>query len=156
MLLFRFMGKKTGAEKRAKFISIVGHPLLTISLFVVYLTHKELPLAQAKWVSSIILVGVALPVIVRNLILLKKGKYTNFDVSDQKERRNFYPFALMLLVFISIVFYFLHQPKSLMESTLVFTMMVLAFLLCNFVLKASMHAGVNFYITIIMMHYSVV
>lgn len=138
----------------ARFLSIVGHPLLTISLLVYYLSHKELSPKEAGIVSAIIFGGVSLPIIVHNLWKTHSGQYTNFDVSNQHQRRRFFLFVISLLVVVTVYFWLKEMPNGLVRSTECFLSMIVLFAFINSILKASMHAGINFYITALLFHYN--
>lgn len=135
--------------KLARVISIIGHPLLTISVLVLFLTHQLLTPHQANWISGIIIFGVTMPITLYNLVKMRLGKFANFDVSNQKERKSFYPFAIGLMLALTIYFYFTEGKTSLVLSCLCFLGMLVFFGILNFRIKASLHAGINFYIAFI-------
>lgn len=137
----------------ARFFSVVGHPLLTISVLVLFLTHRLLPSHQANWISGIIIFGVTIPIAVYNLIKMSKGKFANFDVSNQQERKSFYPFAIGLMSLLTAYFYFTNTQFPLLISCVCFLGMLIVFSILNIRVKASLHAGINFYITFILFHY---
>ncbi|WP_447640887.1 MULTISPECIES: hypothetical protein [Chitinophagaceae] len=136
----------------ARFFSVVGHPLLTISVLVYYLSHKELPEKNANLVSMMIIGGIAFPIVVHNLWKTNKGQYTNFDVSNRQQRKGFFFFAIGLLVVVSLYFWCTHISQQLLYSMWTFLAMVVLFALVNTKSKISMHAGVNFYIAAILLH----
>lgn len=138
----------------ARCISIIGHPLLTISLLVYFLAHKEMPLRQANIVSGIIIGGIALPIVLHNLWKTRKGQYTNFDVSNQQQRKGFFVFAIGLLAVVSLYFWWASQSLQLVYSMWTFLLMVVLFAVVNRKSKISLHAGVNFYIVAILFHYN--
>lgn len=137
----------------ARIFSVVGHPLLTISVLVLFLTHRLLPYQQANWISGIIIFGVTIPITVYNLIKMSKGKFANFDVSNQQERKSFYPVAIALMAALTAYFYCTNAPFSLLMSCVCFVGMLIVFSILNFRIKASLHAGINFYIAFILFHY---
>ena len=79
---------------------------------------------------------------------MKSGEYSNFDVSDRKQRMGFYPFAISLFVVLLLAFWVLKFPEAVILQTLVFFMMVLTMALVNVRIKASMHAAIAFYIVV--------
>lgn len=132
----------------AKALSVIGHPLLLGNIYVIGMSFHKMETKPALWVSGLTLFLVTLPIIGHNLKKMKEGKYTNFDVSDQGQRKSFYPFAIVLFVVLSIFFYFLPVPISVTYQTLNFLLMLILMSVINFFLKASLHAGIAFYVAI--------
>lgn len=132
----------------AKLLSFLGHPLLLGTLYVVLMSFKNLS-NETAWKVSLLTVGfIPLPIIIHNLKKLKKGEYTNFDVSDQKQRKGFYPFAISLFTLLMILFYLFGFPWSVTVNTLNFLVMMLIMAFINLKTKASLHAGISFYVSI--------
>ncbi|PZP48967.1 MAG: hypothetical protein DI598_08975 [Pseudopedobacter saltans] len=138
----------------ARFFSVVGHPLLTISILVYFLSHQELSSKDANRISMIIIGGITIPILLHNLWKTRKGDYSNFDVSNQQQRKKFFPFAIALLTIVSIYFWWSGQSPVLVHSTFIFLILLILFAFVNFKIKASMHAGINFYIVSILLHYN--
>lgn len=132
----------------ARTISIIGHPLLLGTLYVVFISYYRLDQEIANWVSFLVIGCVALPILANNLIQTRRGSYTNFDVSDRKQRRGFYPFALGLFLLLLLLFYAMDFPRPIVEQTLVFFLLILIMTALNFFTKASLHAAIAFYIAI--------
>ncbi|MFT4204550.1 MAG: phosphatase PAP2 family protein [Chitinophagaceae bacterium] len=137
----------------AKAVSILGHPLLTISVLVYYLSHRELPSWKADIVSGIIIGGIAVPIILHNAWKTGRGKYANFDVSDQGQRRGFFIFVMGLLAVVSLYCWWMQITTALVYSMWIFWVMVAVFAIVNRKYKISLHAGVNFYIAAILLPY---
>jgi hypothetical protein len=133
-------------QKSAKIISILGHPLLFGIAYVVFMSFNNLERKTAFLVSSLVIFLVALPIIWNNWKKMRSGEYTNFDVSDRKQRMGFYPFAISLFTLLLLSFWFLGFPNEVIRQTLVFFVMILIMALVNLKIKASMHAGIAFYI----------
>ena len=134
--------------KLARTISIIGHPLFLGSLYVMLMSFHNLPKQTALAVSIAVTTLITIPIIFNNWRKTKKGTYTNFDVSDQQQRKGFYPFAITLFVVLLLVFWVFDFPKEVISKSLVFFGMVLLMALINLRLKASMHAGIAFYIAV--------
>lgn len=134
--------------KLAKLISIIGHPLLLGTLYVVLMSFHNLPKNTAMAVSISVIGLITIPIIFNNWRKTKKGTYSNFDVSDQQQRKGFYPFAIALFIVLLLVFWFFDFPREVISKSLVFFAMVLLMALINLRLKASMHAGIAFYIAV--------
>ncbi len=113
-----------------------------------------MPLRDANIVSGIIIGGITLPIICHNIWKTRKGQYSNFDVSNQQQRKGFFLFAIGLLAIVSLYFWWTNKATALVYSMWTFLSMVVLFALVNGKGKISMHAGVNFYIAALLFHYS--
>lgn len=130
----------------AKWISIIGHPLLLGSIYVIAVSFYRMEMHTAILVSSLVIGLLVLPISIHNWLKVKNGQYGNFDVSDQQQRKNFYPFAVGLFAVLLLLFYFLQLPKEVIMTSLVFFFLLLSMGLVNRRLKASLHAGIAFFI----------
>jgi hypothetical protein len=135
-------------QKTAKFISVIGHPLLFGNAYVIFMSFQNLEKNLAFLVSLLVICLVAVPIAWNNWKKMRSGEYTNFDVSDRIQRKGFYPFAISLFVVLLLVFWILNLPREVIYQTLVFFAMVLTMALVNLRTKASMHAGIAFYIVV--------
>jgi membrane-associated HD superfamily phosphohydrolase len=134
--------------KLAKSLSFLGHPLLLGTFYVILMSFRNLTNENA-WKVSLLTVGIiALPVIIHNIKKLRKGEYTNFDVSDQNQRKGFYPFIISLFSLLTVIFYLSGFPISVTLNTLNFLVMMLTMGFINLKIKASLHACIAFYISI--------
>lgn len=129
----------------ANFISVAGHPLLTVSLFTIYVTFQQLPLRNAALLSGLLIGGVILPVSVHNYRKVKRGQYTNFDVSDQRERHHFYHTVIALLALVTGLFFATGQPRPFCYGMVSMLLLVVSSYLVNFFIKASLHTSISFF-----------
>lgn len=130
----------------AKLISIIGHPLFVGSLYVVFISFYDLKKNTAVIISIAILSIVTFPILIHNYIKTKKGIYSNFDVSDQKQRRGFYSFSILLFAICLILFVLLDFPKVVLVTTASFLGMLVFLALVNFKIKASLHLAIALFI----------
>lgn len=130
----------------AKLISIIGHPLLVGSLYVIFISFYDLERTIAIIISVAILSIITFPILIHNYIKTKKGTYSNFDVSDQKQRRGFYPFSILLFAICLILFVILHFPKVVLVTTASFFGMLVSMAFMNFKIKASLHLAIAMFI----------
>lgn len=72
--------------RTAKALSVLGHPLFTIPLLALYVLCQQLPTRNAIIIAILLLGGVVMPISWHNYRKVKQGQYTNFDVSDQRQR----------------------------------------------------------------------
>lgn len=132
----------------AKVISILGHPLVLGNVYVIAMSFHKMDTEAATWVSTLTFFLITLPIIGHNLYKMKVGKYENFDVSDQQQRKSFYPFALGLFTVLLILFLFLPVPSDVLVQTSVFFSMLVSMAVINQKVKASLHAAISFYIAV--------
>lgn len=132
----------------AKGISILGHPLVLGNIYVIAMSFHKMDTEAATWVSALTFFLITLPIIAHNLYKMKVGKYENFDVSDQQQRKSFYPFALGLFTVLLILFLFLPVPSDVLVQTSVFFYMLVSMAVINLKVKASLHAAISFYIAL--------
>lgn len=147
--------KNTLAYKTALFISAAGNPLITFSVFILFVTFKLFDAQKASWISLLVIGGVTLPVTVHSYRKTKKGHYTNFDISDRKQRENFYPFLLGLLSVSSVLLFVTGQPAGFCYGSLVFLAMVAVSFVINYRIKVSMHTSSSFYLALSLLKLSV-
>lgn len=132
-------------QRIARVFTVSGHPLVLGNLYVIIMAIGNLP-SDSAWLLSLLVLGlVTLPIVAHNLRKFKKGTYSNFDVSDQKQRKSFYPFAILLFLIFLSVLYFLDFPKPVKNNTFIFFVMLLVMALLNNKVKASLHASIAFF-----------
>jgi hypothetical protein len=129
--------------KIAKSISILGHPLLTIPVYVVTALFNFESIEKASWISALIIGGIFIPLIVKMYRGEKKGEYTNFDVSDQKQRQSWYKYAVPLLVVVTIIVFATGQGSVLCFGVLFSTCLLITAQLINYFIKSSLHISLN-------------
>lgn len=132
-------------QKIARIFSVVGHPLVLGTFYVIVMAMDNLPSDTAILLSILVLGLVTLPIVAHNLRKLRKGTYSNFDVSDQRKRKGFYHFAIFLFLILLSVLYSLDFPKLVFYNTSIFFVMLLVMALINYKVKASLHASVAFF-----------
>lgn len=133
--------------RMAKALSILGHPLLTISLFALYITFQQLPTRNASIISALLLGGVVIPISWYNYRKVKHGRYTNFDVSDQRQRAQFYPVLIGLISLMTGLLFATHQPRPFCYGTACALLLVVSSYGVNRYIKASLHTSLSFFLT---------
>lgn len=132
-------------QKTARIFTVAGHPLVLGTFYVIVMAMENLPSDTAILLSLLVLGLVTLPIVIHNLSKLRKGTYSNFDVSDQKQRKGFYPFAILLFLIFLSALYLLDFPKPVFNNTVIFFVMLLVMALINYKVKASLHASIAFF-----------
>lgn len=133
-------------EKIAYRISVIGHPLVTIALFILIYGTLFYDLKTTLSAFGLIMLIVIIPITVNNYWQAKKGRITNFDVSDRKQRAALYPYLLLLMAIMSGVMYYFEYPETITHGVFFFFLMLLLISVVNLKLKASLHAASSFFI----------
>jgi membrane-associated phospholipid phosphatase len=134
-------------QRIAKLISVAGHPLLTIPLFVVFVMFSFENIGKAVFISFLIIGCIFIPLIVRLYLKSKNGSYTNFDVSDRKQRKSVFVFILPILCIVTFVIYKTGQSTNMFLSMLMATILVFILQLINHYVKSSLHVSLNIYLS---------
>jgi len=137
--------------KLAKIISTAGHPLLTIPLFIIIVLFSNNDIKSAAFLTFLIVGCIFVPLIAWMYLKSKNGSYTNFDVSDKKQRRSLFIFAIPFLVVVTIVLYLTHQAEKTCISVLFATLLVIISQLVNFFIKSSLHVSLSLYLAFLAM-----
>lgn len=135
----------------AKYLSLVGHPLLTIPLFVIITMLATEDIRKAALVIFLIVGCIFIPLIAWLYIKSKNGTTTNFDVSDRKQRKSVFVFILPVLMLVTIILYYSGQSKTVCLS--VFFGLVITFVsqLVNLRIKSSLHVSMTIYLAFLIM-----
>ena len=135
----------------AKWISICGHPLLTLPLFVTITMFATEDIGKASLVIFLIVGCIFVPLVAWLYIKSKNGTTTNFDVSDRKQRKSLFVFILPVLMLVTIILYRTGQSKTVCLS--VFFGLVITFVsqLVNLRIKSSLHVSMTIYLAFLIM-----
>ena len=116
----------------ARFISIAGHPFILIPLMIAILTRN--------WVWTAIVAAVTiLPLFFIVLRNVRRGVWSDHDVSRREQRGGLYRVALPLVVASAVLLYFLDAGPGMMRGFAAVAVMLLVGALGNRFLKISMH-----------------
>lgn len=127
-------------------LSIIGHPLLTIPLFILIVLFGSEGFPKAVLNSSLIIGCVFIPLILWMYLKSKNGSYTNFDVSDRTQRKSLFRFAIPLLSVVTIILFTTHQSKNLCMSVLFALILLIVSQVINLFVKSSLHVSFNSYL----------
>ncbi len=134
-------------KKIATFISTLGHPLLTIPLFILIVLFGNEDSSKAAPISFLIIGCVFIPVTIRLYIKSKNGSYTNFDVSDKIQRRSLYLFVVPLLLIVTIILFATNQSRNLCLGVLFALLLLILSQAINYFVKSSLHVSLNIYLS---------
>jgi len=136
-------------SKVANFLSIIGHPLLTVPLIIEFVLLQNFQFSEIILESSL-LFGIIILTVANNLYKLKKKSYSNFDVSNQNQRKNFYLYLLIVLIIFLLIDNFLIENSKISVGLWISFSMVVCFAIINYFIKSSLHTGVNLFLTCIL------
>lgn len=132
----------------ANFVSVVGHPLWTASAFAVWALYAYESPERAARLSWLVIAVVIVPVVYRTVQGVRRGTYTNFDVSNREQRQRWYNFPLLLLGAVTAALFLTQQPLRLSGAFLCVWCLLAAAQLLNRYLKVSLHVGINAFIAV--------
>ena len=116
----------------ARFVSVAGHPFVLIPLTVAASTRS------LRW-AGVIAAGTTLPLTVILLRNVRRGTWSDFDVSRHDQRAGLYRAAGPLLLLSAVVLYLLGASSGLLRGVAAAAVMLGAGLFANRFLKVSMH-----------------
>lgn len=115
------------------------------------MTYTHLPASKALLLSGLLLGGVILPVSLHTYQNFRQGHYTNFDVSDRKQRYQLYPTLLVLLALVTGFSFATNQPRPFCYGFLAACLLIAGSYIVNFFSKASLHTSFAFFLVWIML-----
>jgi hypothetical protein len=138
------------ARRLAVIVSWIGHPLVfvTISVGIVVTTQlasrAAIPLVVALFLSVIAPTGLLL------FLGVRSGRWGDVDVSVREERKRFYPIAIPLSAFGTIVMWLANAPRYVLRGGVVTLLLLTAAAITNHWLKISLHTLFATYCTVIL------
>lgn len=127
----------------SKFISNFFNPLTSLFLYFAYYSSKHYDLKKSLYEFLPILLILILPISAWIYWNVRKGNYTNMDVSNRKQRNSLYIFiAVAMLVYLLINFMIDRQ----IDYTMLFLFILLILMqVSNYFIKSSMHTAINIF-----------
>jgi hypothetical protein len=137
-----------GLWKVSRVVSVLGHPLLTATVFILFVAFTRFSGAKAV-VSSLIVIGlVILPIVAWNYQNTRQGRYLNFDVSVRSQRHSFYGVSVGLLLLGTLAMWLTGQPPALRYGMAFALLLVVVSGLANRYIKASLHTSVSVFLSL--------
>jgi len=128
----------------SRFISNFFNPLVSLVIYFFYYSYINYTWEEATKKFLPILLLLIIPVglwIYRNV---KKGNYTNMDVSNRKQRHSLYVFIILATIVFLAVDYFIHREVD--WTVLMLCILLMLMQASNFFIKSSMHTSLNIYV----------
>jgi hypothetical protein len=135
----------------AHIVSVLGHPLLTIPLYVALVMFGSEDFKRASLNTFLIIGCVFIPVTMWLYIKSRNGSYTNFDVSDRKQRKSVFVFIIPILSIVTYILYKSDQASHVWQSMLFGLILLFILQVVNFRIKSSMHVSLNIYLSFLIM-----
>lgn len=128
-------------QKISKFISNFFNPITSLLFYFLYLSVTKLSSQEALGYIVPILIMVVFPIVFWIFYNVKKGNYSNADVSDRIQRKTFYYFIIStLLVYLG---YYYIRLSALDYKMLYLLVLLILMSISNYFIKSSMHTGLN-------------
>ncbi|SHL12018.1 phosphatase PAP2 family protein [Hymenobacter psychrotolerans] len=136
----------------AAVVSGLGHPLVLVPALVAFVAGRPGQGAVSGWAMGSVLLVVA-AIGLWNLRQTRRGAYTNFDVSERKQRNSFYPVLLVVLGLATLVLFWQpHADGGFRYGLAAAWGLLLMCYLLNFWLKVSLHAAISFFLACVLLH----
>lgn len=101
--------------------------------------------------SLLILGGFFVPLALTMYRKQARGTYTNFDVSDQAQRKTWYILAVGLLACVTISLYMTNQGYVIRVIFLLATLLLATSQVVNYFIKSSLHVSLNSYLAFLLL-----
>jgi membrane-associated phospholipid phosphatase len=132
----------------AKIISVIGHPFVLLALTILMVAASGESPARAAAIGAIAILATVFPMLFVIRRKVKSGKWSDHDVSDARERRNFYPLMIAILGFSLALFYLLGFPRPLLVGMLISLAILTAAMMINHWSKISLHLTFAIYFAV--------
>jgi len=126
----------------ARVLSIAGHPFLLIPVLVAVASRNW------KW-TAFVAAGTVLPLLVITIRNVRRGVWSDHDVSHRRERGGLYRVALPCVAVTTVVGYFLGAGPGFMRGLLAALGMLTLGAIGNRFLKISLHTMTAAYFAVV-------
>ena len=116
----------------ATLLSLAGHPFVLVPATLLVTTR------QWRW-AAVIAATTTVPMLVVIARKVRRGEWSDYDVSRHEHRSGLYYAAVPLLILAAVVLYTLDAPRGIMRGLLAGSAMLAVGLAANRWLKVSMH-----------------
>lgn len=128
----------------SRFISNFFNPLVSLVIYFFYYSYLNYSWEEATKKFLPILLLLIIPVALWIYRNVRKGVYSNMDVSNRKQRHSLYVFIIVATIVFLSVDYGIHNE---IDWTVLMLCILLSLMqLSNFFIKSSMHTSLNIYV----------
>lgn len=128
----------------SKFISNFFNPLTSLVLYLVYYSSQKLSYSEAMQKFLPITMILIIPISFWIIWNVKRGRYSNLDVSNRNQRKSLYFFIAAAVVCYLV---FEYVKYGTVDLVMVFLMVLLLMMqISNYFIKSSMHTAFNVFV----------
>lgn len=128
----------------SKVISNFFNPLISLLIYFIYYSSLNYTLRETATIFLPIFLLIMMPIIVWIYWNVKKGKYTNADVSDRNQRKGLYFFIEAAILLYILYQYFINHAVDFVMLCLLILFIVMQ--ISNYFIKSSMHTAFNVFV----------
>ncbi len=147
--------QKTWKNQIARGISNFGNPFTLLFILSTWASFHFLIHAQAMKIVLIFLLFAFLPTGVFIAFNVRRGKYSNYDVSTKSQRPSLYLFSIILVSCLTTTLYFLREPLFIVKGCLSALVLLVICYLINIRTKCSLHTAFAVFTAIGFFHLSI-
>ncbi len=130
--------------KISRIFSDFFNPLTSLFIYYIYFSFKTYTLEDAVSNFLPILLIMIVPIVIWITWNVKKGNYTNMDVSNRKQRKSLYFFIAGVILVYLIYDYF---ANAHIDFVMLFISVLLILMqISNYFIKSSMHTSFNVFV----------
>lgn len=127
--------------KVARFITFILHPMVLVSPAVFLIIIASGGGYYEAFIWTIVTLVFTLFTAGYILLGVKKGFFSNFDVSKRKQRIYLFPFVIVTALIFLLVLFLFNGPKALLLALLYFVIALAILTVVNLRVKASIHVA---------------
>lgn len=138
------------ARRIATIVSWAGHPLVFVTISVGIVLATQLASRRAIGLIAALFLAVIAPTGVLLFLGVRSGRWRDADVSVREERKRFYPIAIPLSAFGTIVMWLANAPRYILRGGVITLLLLIAAAITNHWSKISLHTLFATYCTVIL------
>lgn len=138
------------ARRIATIVSWIGHPLVFVTVSVGIVLATQLASRRAIGLIGALFLAVIAPTGVLLFLGVRSGRWRDADVSVREERKRFYPIAIPLSAFGTIVMWLANAPRYILRGGVITLLLLIAAAITNHWSKVSLHTLFATYCTVIL------
>ena len=142
--------KQTITYKISNIISNFFNPMVSLVIYFIYFSFNNLTWQEALRKFLPIVLLLILPICFWIFWNVKKGKYSNIDVSNREQRKSLYVVIIILSLLYMAYDYYINDS---LDWVLIFLVVLLLLMqISNYFIKSSMHTSLNVYVAALFFH----
>lgn len=128
----------------SKIISNFLNPLTSLLIYFAYSSSLQYNLSEIAKLFLPLLIIVIIPISAWIYWNVRKGNYSNMDVSNRKQRKSLYFFIAAVLILFLFYEYFFNKNIDFIVIFLLVLLLLMQF--SNYFIKSSMHTAFNVFV----------